>query len=118
MDIQKVKRSTYVGEVFQNPKKGTSTVTRISDCCIYYIRGKSTIPLPINAYIDVCKKYKGQICCSTDLINYLPNVFSTKHNGHDCNRTFLFLLAEKMQLLEGGIMGKGEPGNAFYVKFK
>ena len=105
-------------DVFDNPGGGTSIVVRITDDYIWYKRKNSTMPLPIHAYFKVISDFKSKKCSSTDLKKYMPDVFSSKYNGHDCNCTFLFRIAEKAELLVNGIQGKGKCGSPFYVVFK
>ena len=107
-----------IGEVFQNPGGGTSIVLSITDKNIRYKRKNSPIPLPIDAFFAVLSDFSGKKCSSADLEKYKPKVFSREYNGHSCNCTFLFCLAEKAGLIEGGIQGRGKTGDPFYVTFK
>lgn len=118
MEKNAVISAINIKDIFQNAKKGTSTVVSITDKYIYYMRGKSKIAMPLDAFCDACDYFKSKNCTTTDLKTYMPKIFSTKKGGHDCNCTFLFRVAEKMGLLDGGISGKGTRGNTFYVKFK
>ena len=118
MDRNIVVSAVQVGDVFQNPRSGTSAVVSVTDLNISYMRRSSRISLSIDAFLSVVTSFTGRKCTSTDLREYLPKVFSTKNGGHDCNCTFLFRVAEKMQLVENGIQGKGTAGNPFYVTFK
>jgi len=112
----------FVGEVLQNPQSGTSTISKITDDYIEYIRGKSHMRLPINTFLAVIHAFAGKKCSSTDLRCYMPEVFDS-HNphgpkGHSCNCTFLFMLSEKLGIIEGGIQGAGtRSGGPFYVVF-
>lgn len=105
------------GDVFQNPGGGTSIVKKVTDKMISYVRGHSTIYLPVNIFNDVCRDFKGKSCSSNNLKNYLPSIFCSKHGGHSCNCTFLFSLAVKMGLTNDGISGKGVVGSPFYIDF-
>lgn len=107
-----------VNEIFQNPKSGISTILSIKDDKICYKRRNSRITLPVDVFITVCQKYKNVKCTSTDLKSFMPAIFDSTKNGHSCNCTFLFLLANKFELLQSEILGKGEKGNPFYVIFK
>ena len=105
-----------------NPQKGTSTISSITNDHITYIRGNSKIRLPINVFLSVLKDFTGKKCSSNDLRGYMPEVFDS-HNqngrkGHSCNCTFLFRIAEKMELIEDGIRGRGVSGSPYYVVFK
>jgi hypothetical protein len=122
MNKAEVLSAVRVGDVFRNPQKGTSVVTGITDMYISYIRGKSTIKLPIDVFIAVVHDFTGAKCSSSDLRRYKPEIFDS-HNqhgrkGHSCNCTFLFSIAEKMGLTVNGIQGKGVSGSPFYIVFR
>ena len=122
MDREILKSFLSVGEVFQNPQKGTSKIKSVNDNNITYIRGSSQIQLPIYAFLSVINDFAGKKCSSKDLRNYMPEVFDSQNpkgrKGHSCNCTFLFRVAEKMEIIENGIQGKGVYGNPYYVVFK
>jgi len=113
-----------VGEIFQNPKSGTSTISSVTDKNITYIRGRTSINFPISVFFSVVNEFAGKKCSSSNLKEYMPEIFDSNPSinnvkaGHSCNCTFLFLLAEKMGLIENGIQGKGKRGNPFFVIFK
>lgn len=122
MDIVMLQSVIKVGDVFQNPQKGTSTISSITDGYITYIRGSSPLRLPVSVLFSVINDFSGKKCSSTDLRKYLPEVFDS-HNpngrkGHSCNCTFLFRVVERMGLIENGIQGGGTSGNPFYIVFK
>ena len=66
-----------LGEVFQNPGGGTSVIKSINDSGISYIRGNSTIKLPVNILNNVCKIFSNKECSSNDLKCLEPNVFDS-----------------------------------------
>ena len=102
-----------IGEVFENPRKGTSTISAITETQIVYIRGGSQLRLPIDVAVSVINDFKGKHCTSNDLRSY-HKAFAT----HGCNCTFLFRIVEKLDLIEGGIKGTGTAGSPFEVDFK
>jgi hypothetical protein len=107
-----------VGDIFDNPGGGTSVVVSVNNEKIGYVRKNSAMYLTISAFIDTCSFFQGKRCSTSDLKKYNPEVFSSKHNGHDCHCTFLFSLAERLGLLDGSINGSGKRGDPFYVLFR
>jgi hypothetical protein len=122
MNNEQLKASLFskiiVGDVFENPGGGISKVVSVTNEKNANIRGTSRIYLPIQSFLDVCAKFESRKCISNDLKKYQPRIFDSNHSGHGCNCTFLFCIAEKLKLLDGGIKGKGVRGNPFFVVFK
>lgn len=106
------------GMVYKNPKKGTSTVCKVTEEGITYIRGSSRMKLPVSEFIAVYKLFAGKKCTTKNIREYNPKVFDSKQNGHDCNCTFLFSIAIELGLVEGSINGKGVSGDLYFVIFK
>jgi len=107
-----------VGDVFDNPGGGTSTVDVVANDHISYIRGNSRIILPLDIFNEVINAFAGQKCTTADLREYNAKVFDSKKGGHSCNCTFLFSLAEKMGLINGDTFGGGKRNDPFFVVFK
>ena len=96
-----LKKSIHVGDVFNNPKRGTSEIKSISGQ-VCYIRGSSSIYLAINDMYTAYIHFAGQDCSSNDLKAFMPAVYDSQANpaGHGCNCTFLFRALEKMGLAD------------------
>ena len=69
-----LKKSIRVGDVFNNPKCGTSEIKNISDK-VCYMRGTSSIYLAINAMYTAYIHFAGQDCSSKDLRAFMPAVY-------------------------------------------
>lgn len=113
-----IDKNIQKGMVFNNPGGGTSIIVNVTDTYITYKRKNSNIRLDTTDIIDVYTKYKGKEVCTKQLKSFKPSVFCSDNNGHSCNCTFLFLILEKIGLLESGIEGKGVRGNSFGVRIK
>lgn len=116
--VKKLLENISVGDVFENPGGGTSTVINISEDRICYRRGKSNIYLNFKDIEEVYNYYKGRACYSNDLKKFRPTVFDSSQNGHSCNCAFLFKVFSKLELLEGDLEGRGVRGDPFYVEIK
>ncbi len=103
------------GTVFDNPGGGTSTIIKVGDDKLSYLRGKSRIYLPYSAMFEAVSMYWGKTMTSSDLKQHQPEVFDSLHNGHSCNCTSLFMILEQMGLIDGGIQGEGRSGSPYFV---
>ena len=110
----KIKLAIQVGTIFDNPGKGTSTVTALSDRGISYLRGRSVIYFSFQDIFDAFEYFNGGKVTSNDLKSYRPIVFDSKANGHSCNCTFLFMLLKKMGIASE-IGGQGAKGSPYFV---
>jgi len=108
---QKTKLTIQVRTIFDNPRKGTSTVTALSNRGISYVRGRSVISFSFQDIFGALEYFKGGRVTSNDLKSYRPAVFGSKAKGHSCNFSFLFILFKKMGIASeiGGQGGKGSP---------
>jgi hypothetical protein len=105
-----------VGTVLNNPGGGTSTIKSIAPNTICYVRGKSSISVDLQKLFNAYVYFKGKQVTCTDLKKYMPSVFNSKviQPGHSCNCTFLFLLLEKIGIVQA-INGLGKSCNPFYI---
>ncbi len=110
----KIKQAIQVGTIFENPRKGRSTVTALSDCGISYVRGRSVIYFSFQNIFDAFEYFNGDRATSNDLKSYQPHVFDSNANGHSCNCTFLFMLLKKMGIASE-IGGQGVKGSPCFV---
>jgi len=115
--LVRVKETLKVGDVFENPGGGISTIKIITDNKIYYIRGSSTLSLDISAIEGIYDRFKGSICSTSDLKVYNPKIFDSKASGHSCNCTFLFTILKRLGIA-GNIMGEGKRNSPFYIDIK
>ena len=109
-----IEMSIPVDKVFTNPGGGTSTIRAITDEYIRYQRGNAQIRVAIEDLYDAYSHYSGTDVSGSDLRDYNPGVFDSKRKGHDCNRSFLFLVLQQLELC-GEILGTGTRGDPFYV---
>lgn len=100
--------------VFNNPGKGTSTVTKITQDHITYMRGHSKMTVKLDELEKAYEQFYGSKCSTNDLKQYKPSVFSSKDKGHSCNCTFLFSILQYLHL-SSEIKGRGVQGDPFYV---
>ena len=113
--ITAIESNNFVGKKYLNPGGGFSTIIRMTEDYIYYVRGNSTIAIPYYDMDIAYYKFIGKRCKTTDLKLYNPKVFDSKCNGHSCNCTFFFCLLEDLGMTVNGICGKGLKGSPFYV---
>ena len=106
-----------LGTKMQNPRKGDSTITSISDDKIGYRRGRSVFYIAFVDMYDAYVIFKGQTVSSTGLRKYNPGVFDSTQGGHSCNCTFLFMVLERLNIVDR-IQGRGVGGYPFYVSIK
>lgn len=114
--IEKILSSVQVGMVFQNPRRGTSEIVKISAEMIVYKRGKSRFYLRLDDIADVYAQFSGKKCTTNDLKDYNPQVFRSGGKGHGCHTTFIFMLLDYLGLTKHGICGRGVAGDPFYVE--
>ena len=108
-------KNISVGDIFNNPGGGTSTVVTINPTFIKYLRGTSKIKLFTEDIEDVYKRFKSKTVSTNMLKDFKPTVFDSLKNGHSCNTTFLFSILNHVGLLKDGINGSGTKGHPFYV---
>lgn len=106
------------GLVLNNPGGGSSTIKKITKDFIEYIRGNSPIRISSNIINKVFDEYNHTEIKTPELKHKYPEIFDSNEGGHSCNCTFLFLIFEQANLLEGTINGRGVRGSPFYVKLK
>ena len=111
---QKIKVAIQPRNIFDNPGRGTSTVTALSDRGISYVRGRSVIYFSFQDIFDAFEYFKGSRVSSNDLKSYRRIVFDSKANGHSCNCTFLFMVLKKMGIASE-IGGRGVKGSPYFV---
>ena len=89
-----------IGEVFQNPGGGTSTIKRFDNEKIVYQRGNSDITLKMEKIYNAYEAFQGNFVTTNDLKKFDNSFDSTARNpsGHSCNCTFSFLLLAKAGL--------------------
>jgi hypothetical protein len=116
--VQVILQSIQIGQEFNNLRRGTSKIYDKNDKHIVYIRGKSKIEIKTYDISDAFDLFKGKNCSSSDLRQWRPYIFDSKHNGHSCNCTFLFMLWRNANLIEGNIQGGGKSRNPFFVCLK
>jgi hypothetical protein len=112
-----IRARIQVGTIFDNPRKGTSVITSVSDNGISYLRGKATIYVSFQDLFEALQHFSGSRVSSTDLKSYKPSVFDSKgtNPGHSCNCTFLFMVLKKIGIpLEIG--GQGIKGDPYFVE--
>lgn len=80
------------GMVFKNPGKDVSTIIKVSSEHITYMRGNSHIAVKLDTLYNAYNNFSGFTCSTLDLKKYNESVFSSKHNGHNCNCTSFFSL--------------------------
>lgn len=111
---KRLKDQLNVGQVLNNPSRGTSEIMSIDENKIVYKRGNSNISLRFEDIEDVVTKFSGQICSTSDMKLFRPKVFSSKHNGHSCNCTFCFMILQEINYTEK-IFGRGRRGDPYYI---
>ncbi|QSX06101.1 hypothetical protein JYG23_01140 [Sedimentibacter sp. zth1] len=113
-----IDRQNFIGTIFENPKKGTMTVTRISKDAIYFISGKSTLSLSLNIIDETYKAFKRNLCSCNDLKRYKPDIYSSKEGGNDENCLFFFHVLNALNLINGDIGGKGKRKSPYFAHIK
>ena len=113
--LEQLKIDIPIDSKIENPGGGVSMIVSIGEDKLSYIRGTSRIYLPIETVLDVLNEFSGKTLSSSDLKEYNPTVFDSKHGGHDCNRTVTFCIFEKMGLTVGSVKGSGKRGSPFYI---
>jgi hypothetical protein len=111
---QKFKQTLTVGTILPNPGGGTSEVLHYTDETVIYRRGKSQIRASLRVFHTACERFWGRRMTSSDLRQCFPSTFDSKHSGHSCNCTFLFMALQMMSLVTE-IHGEGKKNAPFYV---
>ena len=107
-----IKNKISSGLIFNNPGGGTSVIISITQKnSILYRRRNSDIYISIENIYKAYKQFRNSKCTTTQLKNFMPNVFRKK----DCNCTFLFSILNKISLCSE-IMGLGKNQSPFYVE--
>ena len=111
--VKKLTDSVKVGDVFDNPGGGTSTIESIEGNTIKYKRGTHDIKITMDDMYDAYNQFLNGFSC-TDLKKFRPNVYDSKARpaGHDCNCTFLMMMLKQMGLvkqIEGSMKPKDLP---------
>ena len=115
MELYKMINENFsIGQIFNNPGKGTSTIVSITDMNITYKRGSSNIAIKHSDINKVYVEFRNRECSSNDLKELDESIFSSDSGGHSCNCTFLFLLLNHLNL-SSEIMGRGVRGDSYYV---
>ncbi len=112
----KTRNAIPIGTAFRNPGGGTSVVQAVSDTEVSYRRGNSTIHVSLRALFDAYWHFRGGRVFSTDLQRFAPSVFDSNARpaGHSCNCTFLFLLLQRLGVINQ-IQGDGVRGHPYFV---
>lgn len=102
--VKKLTDSVKVGDVFDNPGGGTSTIKSINTSengFITYVRGKSNIYFHFDDMYDAYNQFPHGFS-STDLKKFKPKIFDSKAEptGHGCNCTFLMLMLKAMGIVK------------------
>lgn len=113
---REVGRKLHAGLILDNPGKGTSKISSLSDSGVSYIRGKSTIYVSFQDLFDALNHFIGKTVTSSNLKVYRPSVFDSKGRkpGHSCNCTFFFMVLKRLGI-SSHIGGRGVKGNPFFV---
>lgn len=113
--IAAVSEALPIGQTFENPGGGISTIESYSSDHLVYRRGDSSIRVSLldlhGAYVYFC----GESVSSSDLKKYNPSVFDSKAGGHSCNCTTFFRILESLCLCSP-IEGAGVRGSPFRVQ--
>ena len=118
--IKRVKEKINAGDILKNPKKGTSKIMRYTNkdnqesIKIVYKKPNSKIYVSLK---DLYNSFngKGGKVTSTDLKEGNPHIFDSSKGGHSCNCSFLFMILEKIGIINK-IEGKGVKGDPFFIK--
>lgn len=103
------------GSVFDNPGGGTSTIIKVGEAKLSYMRGKSRFFLSYSTIYDAMRLFSGMTTTTNDLKQNNPEVFDSKLGGHSCNCTTMFRILERMELIDGTVQGSGKRGSPFFV---
>ena len=85
--------SISVGQVFDNPGGGTSTILKIEDDKVIYKRRNTRLSLDLKVAYNAYTAFSGERVSTRDLKDFDNSFDSTARApaGHSCNCTFLFL---------------------------
>jgi len=111
---RKIIKTIPIGTVMDNPGGGTSTIITYTEKKVTYQRGNSKIRIAFDDLHSAFLTFRGETLDSSMLIKFKPRVFDSKQNGHSCNCTFLFMVLEKLGIVDK-IDGAGKKGNPFRV---
>lgn len=113
--VKKLTDSVKVGDVFDNPGGGTSTIECIDTSengFIKYKRGKNFRPkIKFESMHDAYSQFPNGFS-TNDLKNFNPEVFKLEAGGHGCNCTFLMMMLKQMGIvkqIEGSMKPKDLP---------
>lgn len=106
-----------VRTTLNNPKKGTTEIIRYNFGNLCYRRKNSLMYVNLTHFAEAYNNFQGRPVSTTDLRNYKPNVFDSRHNGHSCNCTVFFLFLKEMGLTDI-IEGNGVKNDPFRVEIK
>jgi len=103
------------GAVLQNPGGGTTEIIAYTaNGKLVYQRGRSRIYVSILDLYAAYRRFREQMFSSTDLRGFAPKVYDSRHGGHSCNCTLLFLALRAMGLVDT-IEGAGKRGDPYRV---
>lgn len=120
MDLEEFKSSIKVNipvdTALENPGGGTSKIISYSENGVTYKRRNSAIYVSFEDLFSAYNYFKGLRVTSTDLKDYNHTTFDshTANAGHSCNCTFLFLVLNRIGVVEE-IKGRGVRGDPFFV---
>ena len=112
---QRMMEAVPVGTVLRNPGGGTSEIISYGSKNVTYRRGRSDIGVSVAALYDAVDTFCGKKLDSGMLREYRPRVFHSKHSGHSCNCTFLFMVLKAMGVINE-IEGKGVAHHPYWVR--
>lgn len=114
--VKKLTDSVKVGDIFDNPGGGTSTIECIDTSekgFIKYKRGKSHIYFHFDDMYDAYNQFSHGFS-TTDLKRFRSEIYDSKAKpaGHDCNCSFLMMMLKEMGIvkqIEGSMKPKDLP---------
>lgn len=112
--LELLRSSIPEGTRMVNPGGGTSTVLWIDSDRVSYQRGQSRFYVSLADLHDAFQRFSGSEVTTRLLKDYSPSVFDSASGGHNCHCTFLFLVLQKMGIVER-INGSGRRGAPFGV---
>ena len=97
--------------VLQNPKCGTSTITKIDDK-IHYKRGNTDFTLSVELIVKTFNNFHGNKCSTVNLAKF-DKEYTDNTGAPHCGCTFFMLLMNKF--FGTDILGKGVRGDPYYI---